>query len=292
MRSFEALNPAVTAIYFLLVSIIPMFSMNPLLLLASVCGAAALFVIRNGLRHMRMHLFFIGLFCVTAVINPIFYNNGSNVLFIMNDNPVTLESAIYGVFAATALLSVLYWFRTFTQIMTSDRLLYVFGSLSPKLSLVLSMALRSVPLLERQTAKVRRAQKCLGLYAKDDIISDLRSESKVFSIIVTWALENGIITANSMTARGYGLGKRTHFSLYRIRKQDIFFLVTSLLLFAVTLAVMLTGGLAVTYYPHFCPPPLSTQSLAGGTAYTLLAFLPSFFKAEEYFKWKYLKSKI
>ena len=40
------------------------------------------------------------------------------------------------------------------------------------------------------------------------------------SILVTWALENAIETADSMKSRGYGLKGRTAFSIYRFNRRD------------------------------------------------------------------------
>ena len=103
------------------------------------------------------------------------------------------------------IVSVLYWFRTLTHIMTSDKLLYLFGSVSPKLALILSMTLRYIPLFRSQIRKTQQAQKALGLYKEDSIPDNIRGGIRIFSVMVSWALENGVITADSMTARGYGL---------------------------------------------------------------------------------------
>lgn len=43
---------------------------------------------------------------------------------------------------------------------------------------------------------------------------------KIMSILVTWALENAIDTADSMKDRGYGLPGRTAFSIYRFDRRD------------------------------------------------------------------------
>ena len=44
--------------------------------------------------------------------------------------------------------------------------------------------------------------------------------------------KNGIITANSMAARGYGIGKRSSFTYFRWHTGDLILLLTSLLLSA------------------------------------------------------------
>ena len=84
--------------------------------------------------------------------------------------------------------------------------MYLFGRVIPALSLVLSMTLRFVPLFRRQLEVVRQAQFCIGRDAScGSVWQRVRRAVTIFSIMVTWALENAIETADSMKSRGYGL---------------------------------------------------------------------------------------
>ena len=227
-----------------------------------------------------------------AVINPLFSHNGATVLFVINDSPITLEATLYGVVSSAMILAVLYWFRSFTQIMTSDKLLYVFGKLSPKLSLILSMGLRYVPLFNRQTKKINATQRALGLYKDDNIVDRIKGGTRVFSVLLTWALENGIITADSMAARGYGTGKRTHFSLFRFRRADVILILLTLILGTVACISLGTNSLDITFYPKIEISVFTPLSVWGLTAYALLTMLPTFVELKEKIKWNCLKSKI
>ena len=209
MRRFSEFDPVAVTVWFFSVTGVAMFCGHPLLMAISLAGAVLFFVVRNGTKHVRSHIFFFLLFAVLALANPLISHNGATVLFVINDRPVTLEALLYGVNSAAMIVGVLYWFRSLTQIMTSEKVLCVAGTLSPKLALVLSMALRSVPMFARRAKQVSDSQKAMGLYSEDNIIDDIRGHMRVFSIISTWALENGIITADSMAARGYGTGRRT-----------------------------------------------------------------------------------
>lgn len=57
---------------------------------------------------------------------------------------------------------MLLWFSCFSQVMTTDQLVYLFGRIIPALALVLSMTLRFVPRFDRQLRKVSQAQQSLG----------------------------------------------------------------------------------------------------------------------------------
>ena len=287
MRSFATHNPIAVAVYFLCASGIAMFSMDPVILGLSLAGALVCCLLHRA-AGWRSHVYTFGLFLAMAAINPLVSHGGVTVLVVLNHNPITLEAVLYGLAAGGMIISVLYWFRSFSAIMTSDKLLYLFGSLSPKLSLVLSMALRYVPLFGTQARKVRQAQTALGLYKEDNAVDSFRGGLRIFSVMVTWALENGVTTADSMTARGYGTGRRSRFTLFRWTSDDVLLLLVSLLL--VALAVF--GQRTVAYYPTFTLAPLTDAACLGYAAYALLVSLPLIIHGKEALKWRCLQSRM
>lgn len=290
MRRFADHNPAAVAVYFLCAAGVAMFTMEPVILILSCIGAIVSLGVTGLLRQWRIHLYTLALFAGMALINPFISHNGVTVLFVMNHNPITLEALVYGIAAGGMIVTVMTWFRAFTAVMTSDKLLYIFGSLSPKIALMLSMALRYVPLFTAQVHKVSQSQKALGLYKEDNLIDRLRGGMRVFSVMVAWTLENGIITADSMTARGYGTGRRTRFSIFRWTRDDVLLLIASLLLTALTL-----WGIAertFTYYPAITATPVTARTLAGFISYGLLTLLPAIITGKEALKWHCLRSKI
>ncbi|NLT09501.1 MAG: cobalt transport protein [Ruminococcus sp.] len=292
MRSFSEYNPVVITVYIFSVTGIAMFCNYPLLIGMTFLGGLLYYIVRNGRSHWRSHIFFFMLFIVLAAANPLVSHNGVTILFVMNDNPVTLEALLYGINSAAMIVGVLYWFRNFTQIMTSEKLLYVTGALSPKLSLVLSMSLRFVPMFHRQSENVSDAQKAMGLFKEDNVIDDVRGKMRIFSIIITWALENGIITADSMAARGFGTGKRSHFTNFRFRRGDIIFLLTDLALLGICVAAIAGHFLELDFYPKIKGSEIGAEAIAGAAAYGLLVLLPVIIETEASLRWRYLKSKI
>ena len=292
MRAFDEYNPAAVAIYFLAVTGIAMFCLDPILLLLSLSGGVFYQIARKSARPLKTHAYFLLLFLLSVLVNPIFSHNGVTVLFVVNDSPITLEATVYGAVAGLMILTVLYWFRAFTQIFTSDKLLYLFSRISPKLALVLSMGLRYVPLFGEQARKIRETQTVLGLYKDGNVVDRFRGGVRVFSVMVTWSLENGIITADSMTARGYGLGRRTHFSIFRFRRGDWLLLAATIVLTAVCLSALALTPASFTCYPAILWPQFSPLTLAAYGSYGLLAFLPTILEAKEALKWRSLLSKI
>lgn len=292
MRTLEGCNPWVITVYFLSAAGILMFIQNPILLLFGAFGAFAYSIVRSKRPSARSHLFYLLLFLVLALINPLFSHNGKTVLFVINNSPITLEACIYGAVSAGTLVSVLYLFCSFSEMMTRDKLLYVFGSLSPKLALVLSMGIRYVSLFGERAKKIFDCQKALGLYKEDNIIDKIKSDLRVFSILITWALENGITTADSMTARGYGRAKRTHLSLFKFGASDIFLLILTLACASLTVCGAVLGKLDFVFYPEVRLVDISPLGVVAYAAYALLALLPVILEIKEALRWRYLISKI
>lgn len=292
MLTLEELHPVTIILYFTAVTGIAMFCNYPYLLISSLTGAVIYFIIRNRTKHIRHHIFSVILFLILTAANPLVSHNGVTVLFVLNDNPVTLEALLYGANASVMVLAVLYWLNSFSQVMTSEKILCIFGTVAPKIALLISMTLRFVPLLNAQSQKVSDAQKTLGYYQSDNMIDSIKEKGRVLNIVITWALENGIITANSMSARGFGTNRRTHFSIHHIRKEDRIVIITVMLLSAVTILSVSRKAVEISFYPEIHSAEHSALYFAGLSAYTGLALLPSVLQAEVSLRWKYLQSKI
>lgn len=291
MRALDQYNPITIAVYYLAVAGIAMLCMHPVLLFLSLFGALALCLMRRDLRT-RTHAYFAAFFALSVLINPLFSHNGATVLLVINNAPITAEALFFGATSGLAVLAVLYWFASFSAIMKSDKLLYLFGKLSPRLSMILSMALRYVSLFAEQAKRIKQAQIALGLYKEDNIIDRVRGGLRIFSVLISWALENGIVTAGSMAARGYGTGRRSHFSIFWFSWRDALVLCLTLLLGAGTLIPYALGTVTFTFYPTLHLHSAGALSYLCYLSYGALVALPILIETEDTVKWKYLRSKI
>ncbi len=292
MKAFENYNPIVLFIYFLSVTVISMFAFNPAMIIIALFSEimVTLIMAREGSGRFLAYLVFI--FIVTSAANPVFSHNGVTVLFVMNDNPVTLEAVLYGVAMGTLIIAVLMLMRFFTKIMTGDKMLYIMGSASPKLALMISMIIRFIPLFGRQAAKIEKTQTALGRYKEENAIDTIRMKMKIFSMMTTWGLENGIVTADSMSARGYGSGRRTSYSLYRMRRADAVMLVIILICSGAVTFFIATDKVRFSFYPRMSGIAHTPAALTCYILYGLMCLLPVFNEIEERIKWRYLESRI
>lgn len=289
MKTFDTMNPLCAAFYYLCVLGITMFSMNPLLLVISLAASIANAAIQNAASR-RANLFAVIVFLIAAIINPIVVHNGETALLYFNDNPITLEAVMYGIFAAVMIVSALYWLRGMTKVLSSDKVMYLFGRISPKLALLISMSLRYVELFKQRWRRIQESQKALGLYDDGNLIDAVKGRARVLSILITWALENGIITAECMEARGYGSRRRSSYSAYRFHLSDGLFIIICAVLTALTVIGVYHSS--VVYYPSVQMELWNPWGIAGAAAFALLSILPLIMKGKEAVKWRILLSKI
>ena len=173
------------------------------------------------------------------------------------------------------LAAVVLWFVCVTDVITSDKVVYLFGRIIPALSLLLSMTLRFVPQFTRRLRTVAQAQRRLGRDAgRGSVRQRLREAMRVFSIVVTWSLESGLIAADSMRGRGYGLPGRTAFALYRLDRRDAAMLLWLGFCGLYLLGGGLAGGLAFQYYPLLSAGAVTPLTVSFFAVYGLLCFTP------------------
>lgn len=291
--AFSQMHPIVNFIFFAFVIGFSMFIMNPACLLISLVCALVNALYLNGKKAVRLSvLYLLPTIIIIAIVNPVFNHDGVTMLaYFPWDNPLTLESIIYGIATAVLLSSIVLWFSCFNEVMTSDKFIYLFGRIIPSLSLVLSMALRFVPKFIFQFNVIRNSQKCIGRDISDGkLLQRLKNAAKIISIMISWALENAIETADSMKSRGHGLKGRTAFSIYRFSKRDAS--VLSLIMTSgVILIIMSVLDVAkFRYFPSVKGNVISAPAIIYYALYFSLMIMPLAINVWEGIKWKRLRS--
>lgn len=293
MRFLTNLHPAVLLAYIATVMGLVMFTRHPLVIGLALGGAVLFLLASEGLQSSKKVLgISLLLILLVTLTNPLFMHRGATPLFVIFGKVATLESLLYGGVSGAMLAAVILWFKGYGTVMTSDKFLYLFGRIFPKLSLVLSMALRFIPLFVRQIRAVYQAQKTLGLYDSGALSDRFLGGARVFSAVLTWALENAIDTAHSMRARGYGLPGRTSFSLFSFGKTDRQALAAIALLAAAAVFGAWKGTLDFRYYPVVRMPETAPIDLAVWTLIGLMMLLPAMIEVADRMLWNSYRSKI
>lgn len=118
----------------------------------------------------------------------------------------------------------------------------------------------------------------------------MKNALRVFSITVTWSLENAIETADSMRARGYGLPGRTAFSIYRLDSRDRAALAWLGFCGFDLFAGWMAGGMYFRYYPTVKCAPLTPMTASFALVYLCLCLTPVALNWKEDAAWSSLRS--
>lgn len=261
--------------------------MHPVLLAVSAVCAFSYCVYLGGVKAAALNLniiFFMGLTAIA--VNMLFNHRGMTTLFYFRGNPVTFESAVYGASAGLMIAVMIMLFSCFHKVMTSDKIMYLFGRILPVFSLIFSMTLRFVPRFAEKAKEISEAQRAIS--GDTGIKNGLRTSS----VLMTWALENAVDTADSMRSRGYGLPGRTAFSFYRFDRRDGVMTVIIAVLDTAVGICALNGESAFRCFPMIKIPEFTIYTAVILTAYLMLGVLPLITNLREDIKWRYLQSKI
>ena len=292
MNEFKTYHPIVNFIYFAFVIGFSCVFMHPICLVISLLSGFAYSVLLKGRKAIKTNLIYmLPTLTFAAFINPAFNHEGITIIsYLPSGNPLTLESVVYGLAAAIMIVSVICWFSCYTEIMTSDKFIYLFGRIIPSLSLILSMTLRFVPRFSAQLKVITNAQRCIGRdVSNGSVIQRAKHGLLILSIMTTWALENAIETADSMKSRGYGHSGRTAFSIFTFDKRDKKALLCIVILGIYTLAGKLVGGMYFRYFPSLQTGNFSMYGLSVFIAYFALCICPIIIEVYEVRKWNTIK---
>ncbi len=292
---FADYHPCINFLYFALVIGFSLALIHPLSQGISLLCAITYCISTSG----KKSVFFMLKYCLpmvllTAFVNPAFNHEGTTtLLYFSNGNPLTLESILYGFSSGALLVTLLLWFVSFNRVMTSDKFIYLFGRIIPALSLVLSMSLRFVPKFKTQMAAVTEAQRSLGRdVSNGSLWSRTKTAITIFSIMITWALENAIETADSMKSRGYGLKGRTAFSIYHFEERDKYALLWFSFCGLFLLSGTLLSAFGFRYFPNIRYAVLDSTTIPFYCVYFSLCITPVVLGVKEERKWKTLYSNM
>ena len=284
-------HPIVSFGYFVAVIAGTLLFIHPVFVLISLVCAILAAAFINGKKMLFATLGFgVPMFVFIALANPLFNHRGATILGYLFDNPITKESIIYGFVSAGMMFGAVVWFTCYNTVVTSDKFIYIFGRILPSIALIISMTLSLIPRLMAQVKIIADSQRSIGLDWKSGSIKQrIRSGARVLSILVSWALEDAVITADSMRARGYGQHKRSTFSVFRFGKRDAVMLGIIILLFAAEVFAYASGRGSMEFYPVMVKPEIDFTDIFIYVLYIALGILPTVIQMKEDRKWKQLK---
>ncbi|MFR8045123.1 MAG: energy-coupling factor transporter transmembrane component T [Eggerthella lenta] len=222
--AFDLFHPVVAFGYFAVMFALSMTAMQPVYLAISLASVLSYSAVLRGWRATgRSLLWQLPLVAVVALANPLFSASGSTELFRLGLRAFYLESFVYGACMGVMLISVIVLFSNASQVLTSDKVMTLFGGVAPTIGLMLSMTARLVPQFLRRgngIADVERA--CTAARPAEEPAGKLavmRGYLRRTSVLMGWGMEDSLETAGAMKARGWG-SRAPPTARYRFRRFD------------------------------------------------------------------------
>lgn len=286
MRYFENLHPICILIYFVAVIGLTLVCFHPVMMVVSLMGAFSFLLrLKGGKGAGQQFRFVIPMFLHVAVANPLINHRGVTLLGMFLNQWITLEAIAYGITAGLSLAALILWFGCYSEVMTSEKFLYLFGKIAPSSALLISMALQLVPKLNRQLTEIKESQEMLRP-AKKNFAGKLGTAIRHTSTLVGWSLEGAVEQTDSMKARGYGLKRRTTFHLFHFDSRDFRFLCGVLMLSGVCVIARAFGHGHMEFYPRMDAVITGESGIVLYFLFGVLAFLPAILEGKEALVWR------
>ena len=229
--------------------VILMFARNlPAAAVGTVCGLLCLLMNDGGRVFAKALGGCLLISFLTALTDPLVSHRGMTVLLFINGRAYTLESMLYGLELGLSLGGVMVWLGLLRRLVSERELLCIFGRISPKLAMTVSMTLGFIPRLLQKQSRIREAQRGAGLFHDNSPTGRMESSSQVFIACAAWSAETAAAAARSMTARGYGTHPMTYSDKRPLRAADIL-LIAFQGIGAVTAGVFSALGAATVFFP-------------------------------------------
>lgn len=232
-----------------------MVSFQPVLLaLFALSGLAYECFVQGPQLAGRSLLWQLPLVVIIALLNPVFSAAGSTELFRMFNHAFYLESLVYGFSMGLMLLAVFKWFGLASCVLTSDKVMLLFGRIAPTVGLLLTMTMRLVPQFVRRGAVISQTRAaCTAAGEEEGKFGSLVRQS---TVLMSWGMEDSLETSDAMRARGWSReARRTSYSRKDFRFADgvaCGLLAVLILLCAICLVVSV---LKFQFYPVLGPWP-------------------------------------
>ena len=94
--AFGAFHPVPSFLFLMSLIVIAVFMANPVAVGILLLGALLFSAAIQGRKFFSDIAFYLVLFILLSLANPLFSHNGATPLFFLNGNPVTLEAVLYG----------------------------------------------------------------------------------------------------------------------------------------------------------------------------------------------------
>lgn len=269
-----SLNARAVAAWSAACLVIVLATTNPVYKLLVLAAALTALVAGAGLRRMSRLLIAASLVAAFAVVlNFVSAHVGETTLFALPQSlpaiggPYTLEALAYGAVGGVTIAAAILAAAPFSLLLESHEVVDALPASLARTGSIVAAALNLVPAVGATYTQVSEAQRMRGWQPRGP-----RSWAEVTVPVVLTSVESSIQLAESMDARGFGSGRRTHMQPVRMQRSDWLLVVASAAAASLFVLSTATGWAAPwSAYPLLIAPRIDPAPLVA----CLLLFMPA-----------------
>lgn len=273
---FDSFHPMINLIYFVGAITCTICFKHPIFAVISFLCAFTYSVKLNRYKSLVLNLVLIILAAVYALWYS-YYNHFGVTNLKMNfiGNQITLEALVYGSVRAIIVITVIMWFVCIFTLITADKIVYLFGRISPKASLFLSILLRTIPRIKARAKRIEISREGIGKgIGQGSLLDKVFHVFALISILITWTMEDFVESSNSMKSRGYSLKGRTAFSIYRFDNRDRGIVIAFFICLTFVMMAVLFNQTNIYYNPQIVMNRITVVSGVFYVAYAIFLLMP------------------
>lgn len=225
------------------------------------------------LRPLALALLFAA--ATAALVNVLASHTGADVLARLPSDwpliggPLTLESLAFGGVLGLGLAAALLAVAPLSLVLEPHDVVDAMPGPLERTGIAVATSLNLVSAFGRTFTEVGDAQRMRGWEPRG-----LRSWNEVLVPVVLTAIEDSVMLAESMEARGFGAGRRTSFAVGQWTRRDVAVAASAAGAAALFVGLRL-AGVAVDWYPYptLYLPPINPALAAGCLALALPALV-------------------
>lgn len=247
---FSTYHPAVAFCYLLCAAAFAMAAMQPVYAGLSLAGSLVCCACVRGTGGLRRMAWLAALVAVVAIANLLFVDKGATALFTLGSRAFTLEALLYGLCSGIMLASVFGWMASYAACMDSAATTELLGRAMPTVALMVSQVMRLVPQFAHRGRTVAAALAATPAAAPRGARERTAGNLRTVSVLMGWGLEDSLVRADSMRARGYACGAaRTTYRRCRMRRADALVLAVTIALVLVNIPLAAIACAQYDFYP-------------------------------------------
>lgn len=191
------------------------------------------------------------------ILNPLLIRAGETILWAGPELPlagtiqISMEAVCYGAAMGVRLMTLMLIACLGQVMIHSDRLLGQFARFAGKPLLMLAIAVRLFPLIERDFAEAREVQEMRGIdFNAGGLSVRVAKYAWIYRAVLVSVLEGSFQTAEAMQARAFGSGPRSSYRRDYWRPRDLICLLAASLALLLLVYAQIKGCYDFSYYPR------------------------------------------